>query len=110
MSRFPELDILRFLGSAKARADPYPLYASLRERDPVHHSVLGMTIVTRYDDCTEVLRHPAMSNRDGNADIRFRAGRHGRGVVLEAPGRAMYHLERRRFRRTGPAREPLRVR
>ncbi len=32
-------------------ADPYPVYARLRERSPVFHSAeLGMTLVTRYED------------------------------------------------------------
>ena len=60
-------------------------------------SVIGATLVTRYDDALDVLRHPAMSAHDRNVDISFGAGRHGRGRVLEFPGRALFHLERRRF-------------
>ncbi|MDH5238025.1 MAG: cytochrome P450, partial [Acidimicrobiia bacterium] len=100
MSRFLEPSVLRFLADPRARADPYPMYARVREADPVHHTMLGVTLVTRYDDVLEVLRHPAMSSIDNNVDISFGAGRHGKGRVLEAPGRALFHLERRRFRRT----------
>ncbi|MGI9603770.1 MAG: cytochrome P450 [Acidimicrobiales bacterium] len=100
MSRFLEPSVLRFLADPKARADPYPMYARVREADPIHHSVIGVTLVTRYDDVLEVLRHPAMSSNDNLVDISFGAGRHGRGRVLEFPGRALFHLERRRFRNT----------
>lgn len=96
-----EPTVLRFLTSPKARADPYPLYARVREAAPVHHSVLGVTIVTRYADVMDVFRNPAMSNVDRNVDISFRAGRHGRGVIAEVPGRALFQLERRRYRRAG---------
>lgn len=100
MSRFLEADILRFTVDPRVRANPYPMYAQVRERDPVHHSVIGVTIVSRYDDVMDVLRHPAMSSVDKNTDISFGAGRRGRGLILEAPSRAMFHLERRRFRRS----------
>src|ERR1700731_1518085 len=39
-------------------ADPYPLYARLRNEDPVHwDSFLHAWIVTRYPDVVEVLHH-----------------------------------------------------
>ncbi len=31
-------------------ANPYPFYRRLREADPVHHSALGIWVLTRYDD------------------------------------------------------------
>jgi cytochrome P450 len=93
-----EPSVLRFLASPKARANPYPMYARLRDEDPVHHSVLGATIVSRHADVMEVFRHPDMSSRDANTNIAFREGRHGRGRVLEFPGRLLFHLERRRYR------------
>ena len=38
-------------------ADPYPLYQALRDTAPVHYvEDADMWVVTRYDDCTEVLR------------------------------------------------------
>ncbi|MDW3217770.1 MAG: cytochrome P450 [Acidimicrobiales bacterium] len=94
-----EPSVLRFLVSAKARADPYPLYARLRAESPVHHSIVGATLVTRYDDVVDVFRQPVMSNVDTNADIRFREGRHGRGIAAEFPGRLVFHIERARYRR-----------
>ena len=41
--------------------DPYPLYDRLRQEDPVHRSSTGRWLLTRYEDCSSVLRHPAMS-------------------------------------------------
>ncbi|MCR9221469.1 MAG: cytochrome P450 [Alphaproteobacteria bacterium] len=43
-------------------ANPYPIYARLREEDPVHWSpVLKSWVVTRYDDVKAVLMDEAMS-------------------------------------------------
>lgn len=36
--------------------DPYPVYARLREEDPVHRTPIGTLIVSRYDDVNRVLR------------------------------------------------------
>lgn len=91
--------VLRFLTSPKARADPYPLYRRLRDESPVHHSLVGVTLVGRYEDVLDVFRQPVMSSVDRNADIRFREGRHGRGVAAEFPGRLIFHIERARYRR-----------
>src|SRR5258708_14755939 len=39
-------------------ANPYPLYARLRDEDPVHwDSFLHAWVVTRYPDVVEVLHH-----------------------------------------------------
>ena len=38
------------------RADPYPFYAHLRERDPVHVSPFGFVVLTRYEDVARTLR------------------------------------------------------
>ena len=54
------------------RTDPYPVYARLREENPVHPSALGGLVVTRHADCLHVLRHPAASSDERNSDL-FRA-------------------------------------
>jgi cytochrome P450 len=46
------------------RANPYPTYARLRAEDPVHESPLGFKVLTRYDDCTALLRDPKGSSDD----------------------------------------------
>jgi cytochrome P450 len=68
-------DLLTRLLEPGNLADPYPLYAHLRERDPVQ--VSGEWVFTRYDDVTTVLRDP----RFGRARVpRFPLG--SVGVVL----------------------------
>jgi cytochrome P450 len=42
----------------EGRADPYPLYHRLRELNPVHHTSLGMWVLSRYDDCWAAMRDP----------------------------------------------------
>src|SRR5262249_3183108 len=39
-------------------AHPYPFLRELRERDPVHRSLLGFWVLTRYEDVLHVLRQP----------------------------------------------------
>ncbi|MEY2565858.1 MAG: hypothetical protein QOE35_387 [Actinomycetota bacterium] len=46
------------------KADPYPTYARLRAEDPVHESPLGFLVLTRYADCTTLLRDPKASSDD----------------------------------------------
>jgi unspecific monooxygenase len=44
------------------RADPYSACRRLRELDPVHEHPLGFTVLTRYADCSAILRHPNASS------------------------------------------------
>jgi cytochrome P450 len=57
--------IFELLATPEGRADPYPRYAQLRENWPVHRLVLdvpgssvGTWVITRFDHCQAVLRHP----------------------------------------------------
>jgi cytochrome P450 len=43
------------------RRDPYPTYRLMRESAPVWTSPDGVTYFTRYADCLDVFRHPALS-------------------------------------------------
>jgi cytochrome P450 len=47
--------------------DPYPHYAELRDRDPVHRSLLGPWVLSRYEDVVRVLRDPSLSVEIANA-------------------------------------------
>jgi len=49
-------------------ANPYPFYRRLREEDPVHHSALGIWVLTRYDDVVMALRDPRFG-REGMAEL-----------------------------------------
>jgi cytochrome P450 len=41
------------------KVDPYPSYRALLENDPFLRSPFGPVVVSRYDDCLTLLRHPA---------------------------------------------------
>ena len=48
------------------KANPYLQYGRLRTEDPVHRSIaMQAWILTRYDDCIEVLRNPSTYSSDG---------------------------------------------
>jgi cytochrome P450 len=47
--------------------DPYGQYRRLRELRPVHQSPLGPWTLTRYDDCSRLLRDPTLSVQEENS-------------------------------------------
>jgi cytochrome P450 len=52
------------------RANPYPVYAALRERDPVHWAPESkMFCVSRYEDVTHVLKHPELFSSSAMKDV-----------------------------------------
>jgi cytochrome P450 len=56
-------------------SDPFPLYADLRERAPIHRNDLGFWVVARHADCLAVLRDRRASSDSLNIDIdRMPAG------------------------------------
>jgi cytochrome P450 len=60
--------------------DPYPVYDRLREEDPVHRMPGGRWLLTRHEDCTAVLRNPAMSSERDLGDT----GEDGEPSLLQA--------------------------
>src|SRR4051794_37123675 len=56
-------DVARRVVSGGAVADPFPLYAQLRERAPLHRASWGPWIVSRYADVAALLRDPWLSSR-----------------------------------------------
>ncbi len=67
----PVLDglLLQALITPEGQADPYPLYARMREESVVSRSAMGPYVVNGYDICQSVLRDPRL----------------GRGVDIEDP-------------------------
>jgi len=53
--------------------DPYPYYAALRERSPLHELEPGSYLVTRYDDVVAVYRHAGASS-DKKLEFRPKFG------------------------------------
>ncbi|KPM57043.1 cytochrome P450 [Frankia sp. R43] len=75
-STLPADDVTRILldlFSPAHRADPYPLFAQLREGGPVHETPLGIRLVTRHAECTAVLQNPSWGHNQG-PDGAFRGG------------------------------------
>jgi cytochrome P450 len=54
--------------------DPYPLYARLREEDPVHAFAAGGVFLSRYEDAVAVYRDPARASSDKKAEFGPRFG------------------------------------
>jgi len=54
------------------RADPYPLYAQLRNRGPVVFPKANLAVFSAYRDCDEILRHPSSSSDRLNSTIAQR--------------------------------------
>lgn len=56
--------LVRELGVPEGILDPYPRYHELRRLSPVHFSEYGSIVLTRYEDCLQVLRDPAFPSDD----------------------------------------------
>ncbi|MBZ5712037.1 cytochrome P450 [Nannocystis pusilla] len=67
-------------------ADPYPIYARLREQTPVLHvPQIGVWLVTRYDDVQHILKSPELFSSERTAAIdRLRDPRLSEGMELLA--------------------------
>jgi cytochrome P450 len=53
----------------KWASDPFPLYAELRERAPIHRNEMGFWVVARHDDCLAVLRDRRASSDGQNIAV-----------------------------------------
>ncbi|HWC12793.1 MAG TPA: cytochrome P450 [Acidimicrobiales bacterium] len=60
MTAAPPVDadtlLVELVATPEGRADPYSRYAALRAQAPVHRSAMGFWVLTRYDDCQQLLR------------------------------------------------------
>jgi len=64
-----DAQLVAVLGSPEGRADPYPGYAVLREATPVFRSSLGSWVVTRFEECHQVLRRPQFAKSTGTDEM-----------------------------------------
>lgn len=60
---------LELVLSPDFRADPYPGWADLREREPVHRTDLGAWVLTRHADVSALLRDPRTSTDERNSEL-----------------------------------------
>jgi cytochrome P450 len=75
MASAPEPVNLLSLLDPSIRADPYPLYAQVREATPLLVGDGRLAVVASYDDCAMLLRHPhALSDRRRSTLFTERAG------------------------------------
>ena len=44
------------------RADPYPVYAQIRERGPLQLPDMTLNVFSSFQDCDDVLRHPSSAS------------------------------------------------
>lgn len=51
------------------RAEPWPTYQRLRDEAPIHRNRLGAIVVSRYDDCAQLLRHPRLGKDLMKSDL-----------------------------------------
>ena len=75
---------IAFAASARVRAHPFPLYRAFLALDPVHDNPLGIWLVGRHADVTQLLRSPQVSNVEGNADASSLELTGLRGAVVRA--------------------------
>lgn len=54
---------------ARWASDPFPLYAELRERAPIHRNDMGFWVVARHTDCKAILRDRRSSSDTMNANV-----------------------------------------
>ena len=78
------------------RIDPYSTYRRLREEDPVHQSLIGAYILSRFDDCLALLRDPRSSSDARNSLFFEEAVRQGtipEGDPILSGGRPFLFLD-----------------
>jgi len=81
------------------RADPYPHYRALRERDPIHRSfAAGGWVLSRHRDVAAVLRDPGFSSDERNWSRYRRLRARGERAGLPDP----YDTERASMLRVDP--------
>ena len=84
-------ELVWFLTSPKARANPYPAYARLRRLAPVHRSPIGVYVLSGHAQVSAALHDPTLSSDERRVDL---ATLHvgplervlGRGIEDGAPG------------------------
>jgi cytochrome P450 len=62
--RVPEAEVDFNFGDPRLGLDPYPVYARLRERDPVLRHRLGFWVLSRHADCIAVLKNSRQMSSD----------------------------------------------
>jgi cytochrome P450 len=56
-------ELITSLAEPSVRADPYPVYARLRQLAPVHRAASGAVFLSGYEDCATLTRGPAFRSQ-----------------------------------------------
>ena len=59
--------LVAFVGLPRLRANPHPIYRTLRGLDPAHHSPLGISVLSGHADVTAALRNPLLGSDEAKA-------------------------------------------
>lgn len=62
-------ELVWFLASANRRSDPYPAYERLRRLDPIHHSPIGVWLLSSHEEVSKLLRDPRLSSNETHIDL-----------------------------------------
>jgi unspecific monooxygenase len=62
-------ELVWFVASARRREDPYPAYRRLRHLDAVHHSPLGVWVISRHAEVSGLLRDSSLSSDERRVDL-----------------------------------------
>lgn len=61
-------ELFSFVASPRRRRDPYPAYRRLRRLEPIHHSPLGVWVLSGYAPVRAALREPSLSSSIAHLD------------------------------------------
>lgn len=87
--------VFELLTTTEGRVDPYPRYHRLRELAPVHHSQMGMWLISNYRHCAALLDDGRL-NKDYERQNDSRIGPHWREHISLTDGvRSMVNLDGR---------------
>jgi cytochrome P450 len=81
-------ELVWFIASSRRRRDPFPAYARLQRLDRVHHSPIGVWILSGHAEVAAALRDPRLSSDEGHLDpgtlhlgpLRRLLGRGGKSI------------------------------
>ena len=62
-------ELVWFIASPRRRADPYPIYRRARRLDRVHHSPIGVWLLSGHDEVSRLLHDPRLSSNENHIDL-----------------------------------------
>jgi len=70
MAQAPEtLDLLSVALTPEFREDPHPFFHRLRDQEPIQKTSLGVYMLSRHADASQIVRDPALSSDERNSEL-----------------------------------------